>query len=190
MIGHPAALDPTLLESLPAELRQAVDAQIEALAAERAARLYLNAENADLRASMADLRRSNADLAALNAQLEYLTKELKRARFDPWSEKLDPDQLESAFEDSETTTAEAQEMHDAAASTGGHGRPARGAVIEPESLSCPCGCGDMVRIGEDRSERLDITPAQFRVLVTVRARYACPKGRAAVVQEKAPVGAD
>jgi transposase len=44
----------------------------------------------------------------------------------------------------------------------------------------------MVRIGEDRSERLDIIPAQFRVIVTIRPRYACPKGRAGVVQEKAP----
>ena len=59
-------------------------------------------------------------------------------------------------------------------------------VIEPDDLRCPCGCGDMVRIGEDRSERLDVIPARFRVLVTVRPRYACPKGRAGVVQAKAP----
>jgi len=29
-------------------------------------------------------------------------------------------------------------------------------------------------------------PAQFRVLVTIRPRYACPKGRSGVVQAKAP----
>lgn len=46
-------------------------------------------------------------------------------------------------------------------------------VIEPGSLLCPCGCGEMVRIGEDRSERLDIVPAQFRVIVTIRPKYAC-----------------
>ncbi|MCP6390532.1 IS66 family transposase zinc-finger binding domain-containing protein, partial [Klebsiella pneumoniae] len=40
-------------------------------------------------------------------------------------------------------------------------------VIEPESLECPCGCGQMVRIGEDRSRRLDVTPAQYRVVETV-----------------------
>ena len=34
-------IDPSLLETLPAELREAVDAQIEALAAERAARMHL-----------------------------------------------------------------------------------------------------------------------------------------------------
>ena len=43
----------------------------------------------------------------------------------------------------------------------------------------------MVRIGEDRSHRLDVVPAQYRVLVTIRPRYACPKGRAGVAQSPA-----
>lgn len=59
-------------------------------------------------------------------------------------------------------------------------------MIEPDSIRCPCGCGDMVRIGEDRSERLDIVPAQLRVIVTIRPRYACPKSRAGVGQARAP----
>ncbi|KAF0674367.1 IS66 family transposase zinc-finger binding domain-containing protein, partial [Profundibacterium mesophilum] len=46
-------------------------------------------------------------------------------------------------------------------------------VIEPDSLICPCGCGAMHKIGEDRTERLDIVPAQLRVIVTVRPKYAC-----------------
>jgi len=33
--------------------------------------------------------------------------------------------------------------------------------------TCPCCQGELHRIGEDNSERLDIVPAQFRVLVTV-----------------------
>ena len=44
----------------------------------------------------------------------------------------------------------------------------------------------MARIGEHRTERLDATPAQFRVIVTIRPRYACPKGRAGVSQAPAP----
>lgn len=187
-------LDPSLLEALPAELRTAVEAQIEALAVERAARLHLDAENADLRSR-------NAELAALNARLEHLARETKRARFGPRSEKLDPDQLELTFEDIETAIAAAQETHDTAVAARGQARPARQPrtsralpkdlpreerLIEPKSLACPCGCGDMVRIGEDRSERLNITPAQFCVIVTIRPRYACPKGRAGVVQQKAP----
>ena len=46
-------------------------------------------------------------------------------------------------------------------------------VIEPESTLCPCGCGEMVRIGEDRTERLDVVPTQLRVIVTIRPKYAC-----------------
>jgi transposase len=44
----------------------------------------------------------------------------------------------------------------------------------------------MVRIGEDRSERLDVAPARFRVIVTVRARHACPKDRTGVRRAPAP----
>jgi transposase len=38
-------------------------------------------------------------------------------------------------------------------------------VVEPDSIICPCGCGDMVRIGEDRTERLDYIPARYQVIV-------------------------
>lgn len=38
---------------------------------------------------------------------------------------------------------------------------------------CPC-CGDALeRIGEDRSERVDITPARVLVKVLIRPKYAC-----------------
>jgi hypothetical protein len=57
-------------------------------------------------------------------------------------------------------------------------------VIEPESTLCPCGCGcgEMAKIGEDVSERLDVIPAQFRVLVTRRPKYACRRCSQAVAQ--------
>ncbi len=60
-------------------------------------------------------------------------------------------------------------------------------VIEPASRLCPCGCGAMAKIGEDRSERLDIVPARFVVIETVRPRYACNRCKGAgVVQAPAP----
>ena len=59
-------------------------------------------------------------------------------------------------------------------------------VIEPENLECPCGCGRMVQIGEDRSRRLDVMAAQYRVIETVRPRYACANGCAGVAQAPAP----
>ncbi len=45
----------------------------------------------------------------------------------------------------------------------------------------------MVKVGEDLTERLDVLPAQLRVLITVRTKYAyqfCERG---VVQALVPV---
>jgi transposase len=58
-------------------------------------------------------------------------------------------------------------------------------VIEPESLVCACG-GCLHCIGEDVSERLDVVPAQFRVIVTRRPKYACRACTDGVVQAPAP----
>jgi len=44
----------------------------------------------------------------------------------------------------------------------------------------------MTKIGEDVSERLDVVPAQLRVLVTRRPRYACRRCSGAVAQAHAP----
>ena len=41
-------------------------------------------------------------------------------------------------------------------------------------------------IGEDRTERLDIVPAQLRVIVTVRPKYACRVCEEGVTQALAP----
>ncbi len=54
------------------------------------------------------------------------------------------------------------------------------------SLLCPCGCGEMHKIGEDRTERLDIVPAKLRVIVTVRPKYACRSCTDGVTQAPAP----
>ena len=105
------------------------------------------------------------------------------------SEKLHRDQLELASEDLEGVLAHVEQATPATTAPGalkepraperniGHlpqTLPRVEQVIEPHSTQCPCGCTQMVRIGEDRTERLDIVPAQLRVLVTVRPKYACP----------------
>lgn len=59
-------------------------------------------------------------------------------------------------------------------------------LIEPDSLLCPCGCGEMHRIGEDRTKRLDIVPARLRVIVTVHPKYACRRCADGVTQAPAP----
>ena len=55
----------------------------------------------------------------------------------------------------------------------------------PDSTVCNCGAERHV-IGEDVSERLDIIPAQFRVIVTRRPKYACRSCEEGIVQAPAP----
>lgn len=57
-------------------------------------------------------------------------------------------------------------------------------IIEPESLICTC--GGLHCIGEDVSERLDVIPAQFRVIVTRRPKFACRACTDGVAQVPAP----
>ena len=117
------------------------------------------------------------------------------------SEKLDPDQLQLAFEALEGALAEAEAQAPASTASAlrakrpdpqrniGHlpeHLPRIEEVIEPESTHCACGCGEMVRIGEDRTERLHIVPAQLRVIVTVRPKYACRVCEKGVTQAPAP----
>ena len=59
-------------------------------------------------------------------------------------------------------------------------------VVDVDEQACPC-CRDALhRIGEDVAERLDIIPAQFRVLVVRRPKYACRACEDVVVQAPAP----
>src|SRR5262249_44296165 len=101
------------------------------------------------------------------------------------------------MEDTEQAIAEAQ-LSDATrpASQSGPRSVNRGAlpahlpreeiVVEPRDTSCPC-CGSKMHVmGEDRSERLDVIPAQFKIVVTPRRKYACRAGGGAVVQAAAP----
>jgi len=185
---------------LPPEVVKAVSALQFELSVERAARLHEQAVGAEKDAFI-------TELTALVEKLEGQVGQYRQAKFGPKSEKLDPAQLELALEDLETAIAETQAQIAAvedkiAASATDPDKAAPRAprkaralpehlprierVIEPNSITCPCGCGDMVRIGEDRVERLDYIPARYQVIVSVRPKYACPKGRTGVVQAKAP----
>jgi transposase len=58
-------------------------------------------------------------------------------------------------------------------------------VIEPDDAP-DCEGWERIRIGEDVCERLDVTPARFRVIVTRRPKYVY-KGRDGVIQAPAPI---
>jgi len=134
-------------------------------------------------------------------RLRHLLRQLSRAQFGRRSEKLDRDQLLLALEDIEQAIAESEACDDKkdvqAARARAETRHAnRGALplhlprvditIAPEDTDCPCCKTPMHVIGEEKSERLDVIPAQFRVIVTHRPKYACRACEQAVVQAPAP----
>jgi transposase len=147
-----------------------------------------------------------AEVAGLRAQTErqdYLIAELRHALYGKRSEQMNPDDRQLAFEDLETAVAEAEAAREAVTVRNADGTQRRPAakrnlghlpdhlprieqVIEPAQKVCPCGCTDMVKIGEDRAERLDIIPARFQVIVTVRPRYVCRHCDAGICQAETP----
>ena len=60
-------------------------------------------------------------------------------------------------------------------------------VVAPDSIICDCGCERHI-VGEDVSERLDIVPLQFRVLVTRRPKYAGRACENGITQDPAKPG--
>ncbi len=140
-------------------------------------------------------------LAEQNDRLRHLIRQLQRMQFGRRSERLDPDQLNLALEDLEqavaATEAEQEKVDPVLKRVRAERRQAgRGSlpehlprievIIEPEDRACPCCGGAMHVIGEDRSQRLDVVPAQYRVIVTRRPKYACRACQGAVVQAPAP----
>jgi transposase len=140
------------------------------------------------------------ELHAENDKLRLLVQRLLRHQFGRRSEQLSPDQLQLGLEDLEQTIAADQAAREAIAvtrrsrsepSTRNHGAlpahlPRYEVVIDVEDRDCPC-CGQALRpIGEIRTEQLDIVPAQLRVRVTRRPRYACRACEEAVVVAPAP----
>ena len=138
---------------------------------------------------------------AENDRLRQIIKELQRHRFGRRAESLPVDQLLLGLEEAEQVEAEGFAVEDTAdpAKREAHTRKRRanrGAlpahlprveqVVDIEDKSCPCCSGPLHVMGEDRSERLDIIPAQFRVFVTRRPKYACRSCEEIVIQAPAP----
>ena len=151
------------------------------------------------------------DLATLKAmvlaeraradRLAQILKEMQRHRFGRRAETLPQDQLELGLEDVQQVEAdEAAKVEkgdpERLAATTTRRRANRGSLpdhlprietlVDIEDKTCPCCSGALHLIGEDRAERLDIVPAQLRVLVVRRPKYACRASEDVVVQAPAP----
>jgi len=125
---------------------------------------------------------------AENARLHQIIKELQRHRFGRRAETLPEDQLLLGLEEAEQIEAASEEAKEQASIALRQARTAkrrtnRGSlpahlpriemIVDIDDHVCPCCQNDLHRIGEDVSEKLDIVPAQFRVLVVRRPKYAC-----------------
>jgi len=157
----------------------------------------------DQRDAIGALIREVVALKEITQRQEHLIAELNQALYGKKSEKLSEDDRQLAFEELETALAEVDEQKQAQAPADDKPKRERAkarrksrnlpdslprieVVIEPDSLECPCGCGLMHKIGEDRSTRIDIIPAQHRVIETIRPKYACRACTDGVRQAPAP----
>ena len=152
-------------------------------------------DNPDLLKAMLLAERAESE------RLRQIIKELQRHRFGRRAETLPEEQLQLGLEDVEQIEAAGHAESEAKAPAERRERAARrranrGAL--PAHLPrletlvdiaiCPGCSGQLHRIGEDVAERLDIVPAQFRVLVVRRPKYACRTYEDVVLQAPAPPG--
>ena len=134
------------------------------------------------------LNARNIRLETTNARLQEILAEIRRAHFGRKSERISDDQLAFALEGLETSFAKIERhaenadpaLKAAAAKKPRASRsdildhlPHEDVVIEPDSKICPCCNGELHKIGEDVSKRLDKVPAKVRVIVTHRPKYGC-----------------
>ena len=140
-------------------------------------------------------------LQTQNDRLRHLLLQLRRLHFGPRSERLPEEQLQLGFEAIEQAIAKAEaeaEKRDPGLrkDNAAKRRASRGALpthlprievmLAPDDTACPCCRAAMTVIGEDTSERLDVIPAQFRVIVTRRPKLACRSCAGIVAQAPAP----
>ncbi|WP_174291604.1 IS66 family transposase [Sphingomonas bacterium] len=164
--------------------------------------LIARAEAAEAVADAALARATASDLAARNALLELQNAQMRRALYGQRAERgrLIVDQLELDYEELEASASE-DEALGASVAVGTtvaaftRTRPSRKPlpahlprerVVIAAAVSCPC-CGSdrLSKLGEDVTETLEVIPRQWKVIQTVRERFAC-RACEAVTQPPAP----
>ena len=151
----------------------------EALMAERDARIAAEADAAEARAGSSS---RDAMITYLQLMIEKLKRELYGQSSERGTQKLD--QLQLQLEECEAAATEDEVAAIQASSTATHRRrPVRKSfpdhlprerVVLPAPTSCPC-CGSarLAKLGEDVTETLELVPRQWKVIQTVREKFAC-----------------
>src|SRR6476619_874467 len=129
----------------------------------------LRNENERLKEQLAQTQAALAESEEARQRLETIIVDMRREKFGARSEKLHPDQHHLPLEDVEIAQGvldAAQEKAERIIKGRSDSRPGapqrnRGRlpahlprveqIIEPKSRLCPCGCGEMAKIGEDIS---------------------------------------
>ncbi len=185
---------PNDVESLRALAAQAIAERDVAIAEREAAMKERDAERAEKAKLVAERDR----LQSLYEHVHHLLRKANDQRFGARSERLErvpADQLQLALEDIEASLAKTEATEEKKQPRLRTQTRKRGALpkhlprihqtVAPPSTSCPCCKAPMHMIGEETSERLDVLPAQYRVIVTHRPKFAC-RACEKVVQENAP----
>ena len=156
----------------------------------------------EARVELALERLHRSDDQALIAHLKLLIAKLKRDKFGQSSERAKQlDQLELQLEELEAAATEDECAARTAAVTAGKDasgisrkKPVRGPlpdhlprerVVLPHPETCPCCHCNLVKIGEDVTETLEVIPRQWKVIQTVREKFVC-RSCEAVTQPPAP----
>jgi transposase len=136
-------------------------------------------------------------------QLQHWVEQLLRARYGPRRERVDENQLfmfaaEIMARAEKTPPASGETEAPPAGAKSTPQRPGHGRRALPKSLprqrvvhdlgegarQCPQCQGELKRMGEEVSERLEFVPASLVVIEEVCRKYACPKGCTVVTAEK------
>ena len=171
--------------------------EAQASANEKDAEVF-RSQTLSLTAKVEDLTQTNAAAKAEIDRLTSIIKTLRRDRFGKRSEKLGADEAEQqsfVFEEIETglaaiatRLAAKAEPKPRKASTDKPRFPSHlervEVILEPE-VPPEFEGKERVRIGQEESVRLDVVRARFRLIVTIRPKYAY-KEPAAILQAPAP----
>jgi len=160
----------------------------------------LTGEVAAAQAEVDRLAGAEAEAEAEIARLNAIITAFQRHRFGARSEKLDEEQFELVLEELGAALSRVKAGIAARAPEGSVPPPRprktnRGSLpphlerveqlIDIDDKTCTCCGGALHAIGEDVAERLDVVPANLRVLVTRRPRYGCRACEGVIVQAPA-----
>ena len=159
----------------------------------------LHNENKNLNDEIKTLNKENKTLKREIAYLEEQIKVLKACLYGRKTEKIPPKvhiNQKSLFDMPEPE--EVPEKEEIEVQPHKRRKPGRKPIpedlprkevivdIPEEEKTCSCGA-EMIRIGEEVSEKLDIIPAKIQVIRTIRPKYACKECEGSASEEEASV---